>query len=74
MQRQSVKARKTEMKEEYVTIHQHNLQLLMIEICKAKKPKSNTYGKHIYSERCPIQFEKYKSFAIAECEDSKILS
>ena len=51
MQMQSVKARKTERKEECVTIHQHNLQLLMIDIFKVNKDLHPTFMENMFTAR-----------------------
>ena len=56
-----------DLKKKYGTIHQHNLQLLMIEIFKTKNNlKSNIYEKNSYWERYSIQSEKRKSFGVAK--------
>ena len=39
------------LKKKYVTIHQHNLQLLMIEIFKTKNNLNPTFMKNIFTER-----------------------
>ena len=39
------------LKEKYVTIHQHNLQLLMVEIFKTKNNLDLTFVKNIFTER-----------------------
>ena len=40
-----------QMKEKYVTIHQHNLQLLMVEIFKTKNNLNPTFMKSMFTER-----------------------
>ena len=40
-----------QIKEKYVTIHQHNLQLLMVEIFKTKNNLNRTFMKNIFTER-----------------------
>ena len=40
-----------QIKEKYVTIHQHNLQLLMVEIFKTKNNLNPTFMKNIFTER-----------------------
>ena len=39
------------LKEKYVTLHQHNLQLLMAEVFKAKYNLNPTFMKDIVTER-----------------------
>ena len=39
------------LKEKYMTIHQHNLQLLMVEIFKTKNNLNPTFMKDIFTER-----------------------
>ena len=39
------------LKKQYVTIHQHNLQLLMIEMFKTKNNLNPTFMKNIFTER-----------------------
>ena len=39
------------LKEKYVTIHQHNLQLLMVEIFETENNLNPTFMKNIFTER-----------------------
>ena len=54
-----------------MTIHQHNRQLLMVEIFKAKNNLNPTFVTDIFTERnVQYNLRSKKSFAIAKCEDS----
>ena len=42
------------LKEKYVTIHQHNLQLLTVEIFKTKNNRNPVFMKKTFTELSPI--------------------
>ena len=43
--------KRKQMKEKYVTTHQHNLQLLMVELFKTKHNLNSTFMKNTFTER-----------------------